>query len=371
MKEIFISGQIMPEHWLGENEVTEQDVTSQLANVAAGEDCEIIINSPGGDVFTAVAIFNHIRKFAANHVCTVVMQGIVGSAASYIALAAKVGNAETKIKAYDNSIFFIHNAQAVAYGDYNELEKMAELTKSISNMICDSAYAKVSSDSVSDIHKAMDAETYYFGNEIKEHGYADVVEGLSESEETVNLDKNIFVAKAKSEYKNCMNHIQQWLDKSEDNKKLVAKMSDCVMASLMHRASENNKNNLAEGTNQRLETMEDDKMDVAELKAKNPDVYNAVFEAGVKEERSRVSAHLKMAGDSGDVSAAVDFIANGTPVAANEVTAKYHEVFCKTQLKNARLSDNAPSVNTPAPDKTDVQAEAMSEYKKLMMGGRR
>lgn len=110
-------------------------------------------------------------------------------------------------------------------------------------------------------------------------------------------------------------------------------------------------------------------MDVAELKAKYPDVYNSVFAEGENKERSRVSAHLKMAADSGDISASVDFIKNGTPVSADEVTAKYHEVFCKTQLQAARLEDNTPAIATPGADKTDVHAEALAHYKKLMLGG--
>ncbi len=111
-------------------------------------------------------------------------------------------------------------------------------------------------------------------------------------------------------------------------------------------------------------------MDITELKTKYPDLYNSVFTAGVEDERSRVTAHLKMATDSGDVGAAVDFIKAGTPVSANDVTAKYHEVFCKTQLKAARMSDNVPSVTVPEPDKTDEQKAVLSAYKKMMLGGK-
>lgn len=363
MKRVTISGQIMPEHWFGENEVTEKDVTDQLKDIQLGEETEIVISSPGGDVFTAIAIFNHIREFAKTHSCTVIMQGIVGSAASYIAIAAKAGNPETKIKAYDNSIFFIHNAQAFAYGDYHEMERMAGLTKSISDLICDSAYAKVSTDSVKEIHAAMDAETYYFGEEIKQHGYADEIDGTIETNGIENATKDRLVAEAKSYYHNCMNHLQKWQNENEKNGKIAAKLSDAFAAQIIATKSNPAVSNAPEKT-------EDSTMDAAELKAKNPEVYNQIFAAGVNDERSRVTAHLKMAADSGDVSAAVDFIQNGTAVQANEVTAKYHEVFCKTKLAEARLEDNAQPVVTPAKDATDERDETIKAYKKAMLGGK-
>jgi len=364
MKRITISGQIIPEHWYSENEVTEKDVTDQLKEFQPGEEAEILINSPGGDVFTAIAIFNHVREFAKTHSCTVVMQGIVGSAASYIALAAKAGNPESKIKAFDNSIFFIHNAQAFAYGDYREMERMAGLTKSISDLICDSAYSKISSDTPEQIHAAMDAETYYFGKEILEHGYADEIEGIVQE---TPADKNQLVAMAKVQYQNAMNHVKQWREKSEKNEKIAASLSDSFMANL---SKINNNSNIPAGSATSAPVKTEEHMDVAELKAKHPEVYNAVFAEGENKERSRVTAHLKMAADSGDISASVDFIKNGVAVSADEVTAKYHEVFCRTQLQAARLNDNTPAVTTPGVSKLDVEAEALAAYKKLMLGGK-
>ena len=363
MKRVNICGQIIPEHWFSENEVTEKDVTDQLKEFQPGEEAEILINSPGGDVFTAIAIFNHIRDFAKTHTCTVIMQGIVGSAAYYIALAAKAGNPDSKIKAYDNSIFFIHNAHAFAYGDFHEMERMASLVKSISDLICNTAYAKVSTDSLEAIHAAMDAETYYFGSEIKEHGYADEIEGAPEESGIENAAKDTLIAQAKVQYKNCMTHLQKWHSENENNEKIAAKLTDALAAQIIA-----NKSNPA--ATPAPEKTEDSKMDVTELKAKNPDVYNQIFAAGVEDERSRVTAHLKMAADSGDVSAAVDFIKDGTAVQANEVTAKYHEVFCKTKLANARLEDNAQPIVTPAKDTTDEREETIKAYKQAMLGGK-
>lgn len=371
MKQIVISGEIIPKHWWGENEVTEQDVVDQLAGCAPGEDAEILINSPGGDVFTGIAIFNHIREFAKTHTCTVVIQSLVGSIASYIALAAKIGNRESTIKAYDNSVFFIHNARTYVAGDYRELERLAAYAKGVTELICNSAYAKVGSDTVEEIRAAMDAETYYFGAEIVAHGYADAVDGTpDDADGAASLDKNALVAQAKVRYESCMNKLQQWVNKSDANRQLAAKLSHSFAASL-DAAHINNMGNSAGGGTPTPAGMEDNRMDIAELKAKHPDVYNAAFNAGVNDERSRVTAHLKMATDSGDVSAAVDFINKGTPVAANEVTAKYHEVFCRTQLKNARADDNPPPVATPAVDKTDEYTEALAEYRKLMLGGKK
>lgn len=363
MKRVNITGLIIPEHFTNENETTEADVVAQLNNILPGEEAEIVINSPGGEVFTATAIFNHIRKFAKTNPCTTIIQGLAGSAASYIALAAKCGNSANKIKAYDNSIFFIHNVQSVAAGDHNAMIKEANILKSMSDLIFNSAYAKISKDSINDIHKAMDNETFYFGAEIVEHGYADVIEADGENADE-NADKNAFVALAKNQYTNAINSLEKWHKEAKNSKQITASLQNNFLASLPKIT------NTTPVTSPATPEKVEDKMDIAELKAKHPEVYNEVLKAGALEERSRVNAHLKMATDSGDVSAAVEFINNGTPVAANEVTAKYHEVFCKTQLANARIADNTPAVTTPVTNQTDAHAEAMAAYKKAMLGGR-
>jgi len=135
------------------------------------------------------------------------------------------------------------------------------LIKSISDLICDSAYAKVSTDSVKEIHAAMDAETYYFGEEIKQHGYADEIDGIIETNGIENATKDRLVAEAKSYYHNCMNHLQKWQNENEKNGKIAAKLSDAFAAQIIATKSNPAVSNAPEKT-------EDSTMDAAELKAK-------------------------------------------------------------------------------------------------------
>ena len=70
----------------------------------------------------------------------------------------------------------------------------------------------------------------------------------------------------------------------------------------------------------RQEVME---MTREELKADNPALYNEIFEAGVSQERDRVSAHLTLGKNSGAMEFAMSCITDGKNLTDQAVTAEY------------------------------------------------
>ena len=97
------------------------------------------------------------------------------------------------------------------------------------------------------------------------------------------------------------------------------------------------------------------KMDAKTLREEHREVYDAVFEAGVKAERDRVSAHL-VAADGGDIQAAHEAIKGGEPY-SDLIKAK-HDSFARNQaLIKARQDDNPPDVNTAEPVAQDERLE--------------
>jgi hypothetical protein len=90
-------------------------------------------------------------------------------------------------------------------------------------------------------------------------------------------------------------------------------------------------------------------MDKEELKAKYPDLYAAIFaegkEAGVKDERERVEAHLKLGEDCGNLKIAAKFIAEGETLMSNKVQAEYMSARMNSGALNARNVDNPPPIN--------------------------
>ena len=130
MYELLIDKEI-GEDWWGKysgvsEEISAAYVRDKLSAFPSGEtELQITIDSPGGDVFEGITIFNIIRDFARNHpdvTVTTYIQGMAASMASIIALAANVVNPDkNKIVAEDNSMYMIHNSWGVRIGGAKEM----------------------------------------------------------------------------------------------------------------------------------------------------------------------------------------------------------------------------------------------------------
>ena len=75
------------------------------------------LNSPGGDVFQGLAIFNVLRSLPDVHVK---IEGMAASIASIIAMAGK------KISISDNGFLMIHNPMGVAMGESEDMRATAD-----------------------------------------------------------------------------------------------------------------------------------------------------------------------------------------------------------------------------------------------------
>lgn len=182
MKQINISGVIgwdaMP------------DDLRQALKAANGEDVEILISSPGGYVSDGIEMFNLIRNYAGH--TTARLTGYAMSMASYIPLAAK------KIIAEDNAVYMIHNARGGVFGDHNDILKYGETTKAISNLLA-RAYVKRTGKSLKTVQEMMDSETYFFGQDMIDHGFIDEI--VSSGEEN---DRDSAVAFAHASHQACL-----------------------------------------------------------------------------------------------------------------------------------------------------------------------
>ena len=140
----------------------------QAIRDAAGDDLEIEVNSPGGIVTEGIAIYNAIKNAPGKK--TTRITGLAASMGSYIALAAE------RVTAEANAIYMIHNAGMIAMGDHNDLRKAADIAEGMSRILA-AAYIAKSGRKPEDIRAMMDAETYLYGSEIREAGFADEIIG--------------------------------------------------------------------------------------------------------------------------------------------------------------------------------------------------
>jgi len=158
MKKIKIIGVIGDEY-------TESDTARELDD-AGGAPVEIWISSPGGDAYESYAIHNRIKTYEGK--TSVVINGLAASAASYIALAGD------DVRVFDNSIYMIHNPWLVAIGGEDEMTKAGRILSRTRETFAD-AYASRSGGTRQEMFELMDAETYLYGGEIIDAGFADVL----------------------------------------------------------------------------------------------------------------------------------------------------------------------------------------------------
>jgi ATP-dependent protease ClpP protease subunit len=136
---------------------------AEILKNAGGSNIYVKLSSNGGYIYPALLIYNMIKDYEGK--TTVEITGLVASAASYIL------SAFDEIVARDNSIVMIHNTQNGVFGDYRVLEKEAQELKKLNTTI-GKAYADLSGKSIKEILALMDKETWLYGSEIIDEGFA-------------------------------------------------------------------------------------------------------------------------------------------------------------------------------------------------------
>jgi ATP-dependent Clp endopeptidase proteolytic subunit ClpP len=145
--------------------ITSKAFATALAQAGDG-DLTLRINSPGGDVFTAMNIYNAIKR--RDQPVTCVVDGLAASAASLIAMAGD------RIVMNDASMLMIHNSHTLALGDRHEMIATAEILAKVDDTLA-SIYAARSGASLEDVHAIMDRETWMTASEAISQNYCDEV----------------------------------------------------------------------------------------------------------------------------------------------------------------------------------------------------
>ena len=314
--------------------INAETIRLALEQVPAGEGVEIVIHSPGGSVSEGVASFNLIRDFAREHEVKVYILGLAASMASYVALAAKMGNPNNKVVVEDNSIYMIHNAWTYVEGDYREMAKQGQWLERISALLAN-AYVAATGKPVEEIRHLMDEETYFLGQEIVDFGFADEV--IKSGKDVSALDKSALIASAKLAFEAAMAKAKPDVE-IKNIAAMVAQIKD--------------DKNLDQPETGVVENKEEN-MSMEEIKAKYPAEYAQIFaageESGVAKERKRVCAHLKAGEAASAMDIAAKYIKDGKAFGDEEVQAEYFEAGMKKKLAVARANDTLDPINTPEP----------------------
>ena len=162
--EIWIYEQIGEDFWSGDG-ITAKSFQKELAGVKASQ-IDLHINSPGGEVFDGLTIFNLLKQHPAN--VTTYIDGLAASIASVIALA---GN---KVVMAENALFMMHNPYGATVGNADEMRKMADTLDKVSGSIS-MAYIEKSGKDAEEIKSLMDSETWMSAYEALEYGFIDEI----------------------------------------------------------------------------------------------------------------------------------------------------------------------------------------------------
>ncbi|HSW83563.1 MAG TPA: head maturation protease, ClpP-related [Usitatibacter sp.] len=161
--EIEILGEIGDSGWGGDF-TTAKMVKDQLKAIGKAP-VLVTINSPGGDAFEGIAIYNLLREHPAN--VNVRVLGLAASAASIIAMA---GNTVTM---GEGAFLMIHSSSGLVMGNQADMREFADLLESIDSSVAD-IYAARTGKSKAAVTAMMQKETWLSADEAVAAGFADV-----------------------------------------------------------------------------------------------------------------------------------------------------------------------------------------------------
>lgn len=146
--------------------VTAKDFIAALGSLTASH-ITLSINSPGGSVFDALAIYNAVKQHPAK--VTVKVLGLAASAASLVTMAGD------KIVMPENAFMMIHNPMAGFFGNADAMREMADVIDKIGASLV-ATYAQRTGQAEDKIRELLAAETWLDAQEALALGFADEIE---------------------------------------------------------------------------------------------------------------------------------------------------------------------------------------------------
>ena len=268
--ELILYGSIgSDEYW---DDISDKAFKQDIENLGDVENITLHINSPGGSVFSAVAIANTLKNHKAK--ITANIDGLAASAATIITSACDT------VRMPKNALFMVHNPITFAYGNNQDMQKTLEMLNKVKNSIIETYLNKAKTDKET-LSELMDNETWMSAEEAKEYGFVDEILDESVEKEVIEnkliINNMAFDISRFKNFKEKKNQDPRIINISVNSTGSPEEIDDKFRDIL--NSTENQKN---EGGNMTLE----------ELKNKFPELCNQIFnegkEAGITKERDRM-----------------------------------------------------------------------------------
>lgn len=152
---------------LGELDISAQGFIDKLKTLDLKQTVHVRINSGGGDVVHALAIYNALLQ-CSDVICYV--DGLAASAASVIAMAGG------KVVMAENALMMIHRPWSASVGTSDELRKAGDILDKVQPTLTQ-AYTKKTGLAENRINDMLGVETWMDAQEAVDLGFADEIAG--------------------------------------------------------------------------------------------------------------------------------------------------------------------------------------------------
>lgn len=333
--ELQLFGEISSEDsWWNEDSVTYRDFIADLNALGDKKNINVVIQSSGGDVFAANAIYNALILNKATITGTII--GICASAATIILMACD------KRRIAKNAILMAHNPSITLWGSYTseDLLKLADVTDQVKKSIA-TAYMERLDKTEEEINQIMDVESWYVGQEAVDAGFCDEV---IETGFQDNAFSNKFsVNGVPCSFKNYLETVVP--DNIRKKVQALSITPPKESGTFSNKNVQKGSNNMGEESTKNTAPVI---TDAAHLRSVYPEFVNQIVTDAVNAERERLKA--------------IDEIASGIP---DDVLnkAKYDEPISAADLALAQMKANNKAgqqiLNNIVADLTDSGAAAV------------
>lgn len=163
--EIILYAGIGKDYWGDGSMISAKDFSDELkALPKTVNELTVRINSPGGDVFDGITIYNRLKQF--DGTVNVFIDGLAASIASIIALAGDT------ITIGEGALFMVHLPWTFAMGNRTELDNVVNRLMDVEEQMI-GIYAKRSGMDRAEIKALLEAETWMDADQAITNGFVD------------------------------------------------------------------------------------------------------------------------------------------------------------------------------------------------------
>ncbi|WP_228519643.1 MULTISPECIES: head maturation protease, ClpP-related [Staphylococcus] len=183
-----LSGPVAETSIFADETINSHDIAEALDGV--DKDILIRLNSPGGDAFQGIEIYNYLKNHS-SHI-TVEVTALAASAASIIAMAAD------ELIMSKGAALMIHEAATIAIGNKADVKKTLNALETVDASIVEVYKDKTGLDD-KEIEQLMTAETWFTAKDAVDKGFADktkdTVETPKETQDDVKNNSEMIAMK--------------------------------------------------------------------------------------------------------------------------------------------------------------------------------